>query len=110
LPDASSRVDSLLSKQPNDLRLLMLSGMIYDKMGQFTKARDAYEKLLSLRPDFEAALNNLAWLYAEKLNELDKPTTWLGKRGRWSPVRHPSRTLSAGYLISGRTTHRRWTY
>jgi tetratricopeptide (TPR) repeat protein len=72
LPDASSRVNSLLSKQPNDLRLLMLSGLIYDKMNQFTKARDAYEKLLSLRPYFEAALNNLAWLYAEKLNDLDK--------------------------------------
>ena len=72
LPDASSRVNGLLSKQPDDLRLLMLSGMIYDKMNQFTKARDVYEKLLSLQPDFEAALNNLAWLYAENLNQLDK--------------------------------------
>jgi Tfp pilus assembly protein PilF len=41
-------------------------------MGQFPKARDAYEKLLSSQPAFEAALNNLAWLYAEKLNQLDK--------------------------------------
>jgi Flp pilus assembly protein TadD len=72
LSDASSHLSSLLSKQPDDLRLLMLSGMIYDKMNQFTKARDTYEKLLSLQPDFEAALNNLAWLYAEKLNQLDK--------------------------------------
>ena len=72
LPDASNRVNSLLSKQPDDVRLLMLSGLIYEKMNQFTKARDAYEKLLSLQPAFEAALNNLAWLYAERLNQLDK--------------------------------------
>ena len=72
LPDASNRVNGLLSKQPDDVRLLMLSGLINDKMNQFTKARDAYEKLLSLQPAFEAALNNLAWLYAERLNQLDK--------------------------------------
>ena len=72
LPEASSRVTSLLSKRPDDERLLMLSGLIYEKMNQFTAARDAYEKLLSLQPNFEAALNNLAWLYAEKLNQLDK--------------------------------------
>jgi Tfp pilus assembly protein PilF len=41
-------------------------------MDQLTKARDAYEKLLSLQPAFEAALNSLAWLYAERLNQLDK--------------------------------------
>src|SRR5205823_659158 len=36
------------------------------------KARDYYEKLLALRPDFVPALNNLAYLYAERLNQLDK--------------------------------------
>jgi tetratricopeptide (TPR) repeat protein len=72
LPDALSRVNSLLSRQPNDEHMLMLSGLIYEKMNQFTNARDAYEKLLSLEPRFEAALNNLAWLYAEKFNQLDK--------------------------------------
>jgi tetratricopeptide (TPR) repeat protein len=72
LPAASSLVSSLLSKQPDDVRLLMLSGLIYEKMNQFTSARDAYKKLLSLKPDFEAALNNLACLYADKLNQLDQ--------------------------------------
>jgi tetratricopeptide (TPR) repeat protein len=35
-------------------------------------AQEAYERLLSLRPDFVPALNNLAYLYAERLNQLDK--------------------------------------
>ncbi len=72
LADASSHLNSLLSKQPNNVSLLMLSGLIYEKTDQFSNARDAYEKLLSESPDFPPALNNLAWLYAENLNQLDK--------------------------------------
>ena len=41
-------------------------------MNEFAKARDAYEKLLSTKPDFPPVLNNLAYLYAERLDELDK--------------------------------------
>jgi tetratricopeptide (TPR) repeat protein len=72
LGDALSRLNNLFSKQPDNVRLLMLSGLIYEKMNRFADARDAYEKLLSLKADFEAALNNLACLYADRLNQLDK--------------------------------------
>ena len=41
-------------------------------MKDYPKARDAYEKLLSTAPNFVPALNNLAYLYAEHLNNLDK--------------------------------------
>jgi tetratricopeptide (TPR) repeat protein len=81
LSDALSRLNSLLTKQPGNVRLLMLSGLIYEKMNQFSNARDAYEKLLSLKPDFEAALNNLACLYADKLDQLDKAYD-LARKGR----------------------------
>ena len=72
LTQAIDKLNSLLSKDPNNVRLLMLSGLINDKLKQFQQAGDAYEKLLSLRPDFAPALNNLAYLYAERLNKLDK--------------------------------------
>jgi tetratricopeptide (TPR) repeat protein len=72
LTDATSHLNSLISKQPDDVRLLMLSGLIYEKMNQFSHARDAYEKLLSVCPDFSPALNNLACLYSERLNQLDR--------------------------------------
>jgi tetratricopeptide (TPR) repeat protein len=72
LTQAIDQLNSLLSKNPNNVRLLMLSGLMHDKSSQFAQARDAYEKLLSLRPDFALALNNLAYLYAERLNQLDK--------------------------------------
>ena len=41
-------------------------------MGDFAKARDNYEKVLALDPNFTPALNNLAYIYSEKLNNLDR--------------------------------------
>jgi tetratricopeptide (TPR) repeat protein len=41
-------------------------------MKDYPKARDAYEKLLSTQPNFVSALNNLAYLYTERLNDVDK--------------------------------------
>src|SRR5437870_7233934 len=41
-------------------------------MQDYPKERDAYEKLLVIKPEFFPALNNLAYLYAERLNDLDK--------------------------------------
>ena len=50
----------------------MTLGEIYEKQKDPLKARDAYEKLLTKNPEFVPALNNLAYLYAEKLNDVDK--------------------------------------
>ena len=50
----------------------MTLALVYDRMQDFPKARDAYEKLLSTQPNFVPALNNLAYLYTEHLNNLDK--------------------------------------
>ena len=72
LPKAIAQVESLLSRAPDNARALMVSALIYEKMNEFAKARDAYEKLLSAKPDFPPVLNNLAYLYAERLNDLGK--------------------------------------
>src|SRR6266404_659813 len=50
----------------------MTLALVYEKMKDFPKARDAYEKLLSIEPNFVSALNNLAYLYAERLSDVDK--------------------------------------
>ena len=50
----------------------MTLALIYEQMRDYPKARDAYEKLLSINPDFVPALNNLAYLYTERLNDLNK--------------------------------------
>src|SRR5262249_54497751 len=46
--------------------------MINEQLKNFAAARDAYEKLLTVAPNFAVALNNLAVLYSRDLGELDK--------------------------------------
>ena len=72
LPQALNQVQTALAKRPDNPQLLMTLGEIYEKQKDPLKARDAYEKLLTKNPEFVPALNNLAYLYAEKLNNVDK--------------------------------------
>src|SRR5437899_4613097 len=46
--------------------------LVYNRMNDYPKSRDAYEKLLATQPNFVPALNDLAYLYTEHLNNLDK--------------------------------------
>ncbi len=72
LPEALTQLQALLTKKPDNAPALMASALVYEKMKEYAKARDTYDKLLSTQPDFIPALNNLAYLYAEHLNQLDK--------------------------------------
>jgi len=53
----------------NSTAALMQSGMIQTKLKQFEAARDAYERLLTIEPNFGPALNNLASIYSEQLQQ-----------------------------------------
>jgi tetratricopeptide (TPR) repeat protein len=72
LPQAIKQLEALLVKSPGDPRSLMTLGLVYEKMKDFSKARETYETLLSASPDFAPALNDLAYLYAEQLHQLDR--------------------------------------
>ena len=80
-PQALAQLEAVLAKNPNDARARMLSALIYEKTNEFSKAQAAYEKILSGNPDFAPALNNLAYLNAERLKNLDKALE-LAKRAR----------------------------
>jgi tetratricopeptide (TPR) repeat protein len=75
---ASNRQEEAIAKlsafveQNKTVPALMQLGMINEQMKHFDAARDAYEKLLSVAPDFPVALNNLAILYSEHLGQFDK--------------------------------------
>jgi tetratricopeptide (TPR) repeat protein len=61
----------------NSVSALMEMGMIHDQLREYDPARQSYEKLLSLDPRSTnaltaGALNNLAYLYSEHFNDLDK--------------------------------------
>jgi len=50
----------------------MSLGVIYDSQKNFQKAREHYEKVLKIAPEFAPAANNLAWLEAEHFGDLDR--------------------------------------
>jgi tetratricopeptide (TPR) repeat protein len=60
------------NKSPQAVPAFMQLGMINEQMKHFDAARDAYEKLLAIAPNFAPALNNLAILYSDRFGQLDK--------------------------------------
>jgi tetratricopeptide (TPR) repeat protein len=72
LDRAISELEGLSSKDPNNVRILAALGRIYLLAKNYAKARDTYEKLLSVNPDSAEAMNNLAYVYSEYLDQLDE--------------------------------------
>ena len=72
LPEAVANLETLLAKNPTNTTGLMTLALISQSTKNPAKARDAYEKLLELKPDFAPALNNLACIYAESPDQLGK--------------------------------------
>src|SRR5258707_269329 len=97
LPQAINELQAYVSKWPDDPRARMTLGEIYEKQKDPLKARNAYEKILAKNPEFVPALNNLAYLYADKLNEIDKAYDLAQKaRGLRS---EPATTDTLGWVL-----------
>jgi tetratricopeptide (TPR) repeat protein len=97
LAEALNQMNAVLAKKPNDLRALLVIGMIYSQMKEFDKARDAYEKVVAASPDFVPALNNLAYIYADKLNDL-KRASELAQKARSLAPTNPSVLDTLGWI------------
>jgi tetratricopeptide (TPR) repeat protein len=75
---ATNRQDQAVAKlnafveKNKDVPALMQLGLLQQGQKHFDAARDAYEQLLSVNPNFAPALNNLAVIYSEHLGQLDK--------------------------------------
>src|SRR5438105_4217429 len=71
--------------------------MIYSQMKEFKKARDAYEKAIAANPTLVLALNNLAYIYAEKLND-PKRASELAQKARSIAPTNPSVLDTLGWI------------
>jgi tetratricopeptide (TPR) repeat protein len=76
---------------------LMQLAMINEQLKHFDAARDAYEKLLTVAPNFPLALNNLAVLYSEHLGQLDKAYDLAKRAKEAANVPHIADTL--GWIL-----------
>lgn len=94
---ALERLNGLVAKT-NDGPALMLIGMIHTELKDYPRARDAYERILTVDPRSAAALNNLACLYAEQLKDLDKAYQMAEKAREISPY-HPVTADTLGWVL-----------
>jgi tetratricopeptide (TPR) repeat protein len=95
---ALQKLNDVTAKNPHDVGALMLMGMIQNEMGDYSAARSTYEKLLGINPNFEPALNNLAYLYSEKFNMLDKAFEAARKARDLAP-NDPSSEDTLGWIL-----------
>jgi tetratricopeptide (TPR) repeat protein len=66
------KIEEALSHKPTDTASLMLKASILNESRDYEGARATFEKLVAANPNYYPALNNLAYLYSEQFNELDK--------------------------------------
>jgi len=97
LPEALNEMNAVLAKKPNDVRALLLTASIYDAMKDYNKARDSYEKVVTVDPNAVVALNNLAFIYAEKLNDLNRAAE-LAQKARSIAPTNPSILDTLGWI------------
>ena len=69
---ALERLEGLLAKNPKDLGALLQVAMLRESLDQPEQAAEAYRKLLEINPKLHPALNNLAYLYCDRLGRLDE--------------------------------------
>src|SRR5438270_1081093 len=95
--EALNQMNAVLAKKPDEFRALLVTGMIYSQMKEFNKARDAYERVIAANPTLVLPLNNLAYIYAEKLNDL-KRASELAQKARSNAPTNPSVLDTLGWI------------
>ena len=94
--EAIAKLNAFVEKNKAVPALMQLA-MINERQKHFDAARDAYEKVLSVAPNFPLALNNLAVLYSERLGQLDKAYD-LAKRAK-EAVNEPHIADTLGWIL-----------
>jgi tetratricopeptide (TPR) repeat protein len=77
---------------------LMQIATINERLKNFAAARDAYETLLTVAPNYPLALNNLAVLYSDRLEQLDKAYD-LAKRANEAVPNEPHLSDTLGWIL-----------
>jgi len=95
--EAIARLTAFLEKNKTVPALTQLA-IINAQLKNFAAARDAYEKLLTVAPNFPLALNNLAVLYSERFGELDKAYD-LAKRANEAAPNEPHLADTLGWIL-----------
>jgi len=85
---AVAQLRSAAERNPNDTTALMLLGVIHEAQKDYDSAKKAYEDVLKLSPNMAAALNNLAYILCENLNQVDQALPYATKAHELAPNDH----------------------
>jgi len=94
---ALAKARSITSRDTQNTSALMLAAQVYELEKDYPNAAATYEKLLKANPKFSDALNNLAYLYSEYLNQLDRAYE-LAQRARELQPFDPSTADTLGWI------------
>lgn len=95
---ALADLEKTVAEDPRRIPALMLMGSIEMAQKDWSAARASYEKVEAIDPDFSPALNNLAYLYSEQFNELDRAFT-LAQRTRKLMPDEPHAEDTLGWVL-----------
>lgn len=69
---ALAQLQSAIDRNPKDATAHLMTGVIYEAQKNYSGAKKAYEGALKANPNMSAALNNLAYMLSERLNQVDE--------------------------------------
>ena len=72
LDEALVEFGELAKRNPKPVGALTISGMILQVQGKLKEAQERYDRALQFDPEAAVAANNLAWMYAESGENLDR--------------------------------------
>ena len=104
--EALSKLSEALQIKPDDVGLVMASGVVHEMIGDLARARAAYERALSINPRFAPAANNLAWLLSEHGGDKQKALT-LAQAARDSAPDDPRVSDTLGWILYRHGTYDR---
>lgn len=96
--EAIDTLDQLIQHHPDNGSAWLQKGMIQEKQGLLEEASTAYHQVLELTPNSLVALNNLAYLYAEHLNDPVQAYQMAKKARQLAPL-DPSIADTLGWVL-----------
>jgi tetratricopeptide (TPR) repeat protein len=97
----SERVETLVAKNPGNMRAALIAGNLLVNSRKIDQARDVYEKHLSARPESAPVLNNLAVLYLDNLNQPERALELARKARKLEPT-SPAIADTLGWVLFNR--------
>jgi tetratricopeptide (TPR) repeat protein len=72
LDAALAEFEALAARESNPVSALTLAGMILEAQGNTAAAQERFARVMQIDPSAPVAANNLAWIYAQSDNKLDR--------------------------------------